>query len=762
MKKILLPFIMLMSLIVVTNAFEISKVRFVDQNATEIPYGMFINKIKIKPGMQFSPKLVSDGIKSIYETKKVKDIVGDVIVVDGKYELVFRMTLNVIVTEISFEGNSELDDDDLRSEVKHVIGVPLDMEQLSRDKAKVFELYSKGGHFNTDVEIKSVDSKVAGEVKVIFVISEQKAYQLDNVTIVGAARFESEELVGEFQTQPSFWRYVFDTGFLSESLFKYDLEQLERKYKAHGYLDFKVIDVEKIIDEEYINLVIYIEEGEPYIINDISLNWLKIPGKPDQKNLFTKGDIQPLLDAYKDLPYNGDTERKNIDRMKAKYNNLGHLEFSCRTILKPNEKTRRVDVEYHIYEGTPSVIRDIKIVGNSITHDYVIRRELAIQPTDLSNQLLIDKSKNRLLGLGFFKEADIIPVNTGIEGEKDLIVKVQENETGRLNFGAGVSSASSFIGSVGFQQSNFDLGAGWPYRGGGQKLRASLEAGTQRSRAEISFVEPWLNNKPLSLRTSIYHRSRFFDEYEETHTGISGDLTSTLKSYPGWRFTRGLRIEQAKVDVENDASAELRDEELSDFVSVVYFNFSKDTRNRIRRPTSGGRITLNTEFQSAIIGSANDSYKFHLTGAEYFPVFEESVIRIKGEVGITGSFGGDVPIYDRFFAGGLNSIRGYEFRKVGPLDVNEDELGGESLLLGSIELDVPLFKRVNGALFIDAGNVYKKTFGINPFDINVSMGFGIRLDLPIGTLQLDYGVPIYNVNDADSSGEFHFNFGYQF
>ena len=698
MNKKIISFFLFIALTGMVNAFEISKIKFVDQDNNPIPADMFVNKMKIKAGMEFSPRLLSQAIKSLYETKKVKDINSNVVVVEGRYELIFKMTLNVIVEKIVFEGNNELDDDDLEEVIQHGIGVPLDMEQLSKDKSAIFELYSKEGYFNTELEIKTTEGEIAGEVVVTFQITEKQAYQIDSVTVVGASVFDPEDLVDEFKTQPSFWRYFFDTGFLNEEVFKFDLEELDRKYKARGYLDFKVLDVERVIDDEYINLIIYIKEGSPYTVDGVSMHWMKIPGKDDDhKYVFNEEDLKPLLDTAPGLLYNGDTEDEDIKRMEEKYNNLGYLEFSARTVLKSDSDKRTVSVEYHIFEGVPSVIRDIKIVNNIITKDYVIRREMALHPTDLSNQLLIDKSKNRLLGLGYFKDVEIIAVDTGIEGEKDLRVKVEENETGRLNFGAGFSSASSFIGSAGFQQNNFDLGAGWPFKGGGQKLRAQIEAGTRRSRVEVTFIEPWLYHKPLSLRTSIFHSTRIYDEMDETHTGISADLTSTMKDYPGWRFTRGWRVEQVKVEVENDATEELRDEEVTDIVSTLYFNFVKDTRNRIRRPSKGGTIGLYTDFQSILWGSANNSYKFSLRGSEYFPVFDDTVIKIRGEIGLTDGFG-DVPIYDRFFAGGQSSIRGYEFRKVGPLDDDDEELGGKSILLGSVEIDFPIFLSSSGEI----------------------------------------------------------------
>ena len=156
MKQKLLSLIIFLTFIGIGSAFEISKIKFVDQNGNDIPYDMFITRIKIKPGMQFSPKLLSDAIKSIYETKKIKDVAGDVVVVAGEYQLVFKMVLNVIVSEIAYEGNTELDEDHFAEEVQHLEGIPLDMEQLAKDKGKIFELYSKEGHFNTEIDIKTV------------------------------------------------------------------------------------------------------------------------------------------------------------------------------------------------------------------------------------------------------------------------------------------------------------------------------------------------------------------------------------------------------------------------------------------------------------------------------------------------------------------------------------------------------------------------------------------------------------------------------
>ncbi|MCH2206668.1 MAG: outer membrane protein assembly factor BamA [Lentisphaerales bacterium] len=764
MKKISFVLFILFLFTSLTQAYEISRIQFVDDKLNPIPTAMFINQIDTKPGSQFSQKKLSDDIKRLYETKKIKDLKAKVVVVEGLYELVFTLTLNVIVAEIAFEGNNEVSEGKLEDQVEHQIGIPMDMEQLSKDKAKIFETYAENGNFNTQVNIVTEETDEAGEVKVIFKIKEEESYQVDSVTFVGVSVFDPDDLQDEMKTQPSFWRYFFDTGFLNEELFKYDIEQIQSKYEAKGYLDFAVLDIERVIEDEYINLVLYVKEGEPYTIKDVSLHWMKMPNKEDQEKVFEEEDLRPLLDAAPNLLYNRDTERADIDRLTEKYNNLGYLEFSCRTILKPNTEKLEVDVEYHVYEGTPSVIRDIKITGNSITKDHVIRRELAIQPTDLSNKLLIDKSKNRLMGLGYFKSAEIIPSDTGNEGEKDLTVKVEEQETGRLNFGAGVSSASSFVGTIGVQQSNFDIDEDWPYTGGGQKLRASIEAGTSRSRVEVSFTEPWLGDKPLSLSTSAYHATRFYDEMEEKHTGLSASLTSALKSFPGWRFTRGLKGEYVSVEVddERDASEELLDSEVSgEWVTYLFLNFSKDTRNSFRRPTKGGKISLATEFQTIALGSANDSYKFRLSGSEYFGIFDESVIKVSGELGGTDAVD-DVEYYDRFFVGGLGTIRGYEYRKVGPMDEDDEELGGNSLLIGSVELDVPLFKRVNGAIFFDAGNVWKGSYDWDPSDVNVTTGLGVRLDLPIGMLRLDYGIPIHNVNQDDSSGRLHFNFGYQF
>ena len=319
------------------QAYEISKVKFVDNLDNEIPNEMFINRINIKPGSQVSEKAVSDAIKALYDTKKIKDASAEVVVNDKvEYELIFKMTLNVIVTAIRFEGNDQLDDDDLEEEIEHGIGVPLDMEMIAKDKGKVFEKYLKNGSFNTQIDIKTKETNTPGEVEVIFVIKEVESYQVNSVTIVGASVFDPEDLTDDMKTQPSFWRYIFDTGYLNDDLFKFDLDELARKYKKRGYLDFKIIEVERKIDDEYIDLVIYVREGEAYTITDISMNWLNVPGKEDGKHLFTEEDLRPLIDSEKGFLYNLETEETDIERMEQKYNNLGYLKFRCTTLLFPD------------------------------------------------------------------------------------------------------------------------------------------------------------------------------------------------------------------------------------------------------------------------------------------------------------------------------------------------------------------------------------------------------------------------------------------
>jgi outer membrane protein insertion porin family len=465
--------------------------------------------------------------------------------------------------------------------------------------------------------------------------------------------------------------------------------------------------------------------------------------------------------------YSRQTERDDQTAISDRYNRDGFLDCRVRGERLPDSQTLQVAVTYHVTEGVASTIRNINIAGNRVTQDRVIRRELEILPGEKSDGTKIRASKDRLNNLGYFAKVDIVPVSTETPTEKDLKVEVEEKETGRLMLGAGFSSADDLFGTVELAQSNFDWENPPTFRGAGQRFRLRAAVGTSRTDYTLSFTEPWLFDRKLRLDWELWQRTvSSHREWEQESFGTSASLTKQLP-WDYWRQTVGYRIEQIKIkDIDEDFSRAFRDyEEGSELVSAASYGVSRDHRNRAVNPSSGSTFRARTELQSEAIGSYTNLYKLTLEGAKYYPILKDSIVKLEGEATQVAKISGDDPrVFDRLFAGGLGSIRGFRERSVGPYDPkNEEAIGGASRLTLTGEYLKPLYEEnVYFALWTDAGNVWDSEWGYGS-GLNVGSGVGLRLFLPVGAFQFDYGWPI--VRDQDNlgtSGRFHFSLGYTF
>ena len=765
MKKVLAVFLLVSVILTGSiNAAAIKEVKVTNVAGVEIKNNFVVNNMRSKVGTQLDPRILSGDIRRLYQTNRFIDIETEFN--DETGVLLVAVTNKPVVAKIIIKGNKEIETEDIEEVLTQEINTLIDDSALVADKLKLKEKYDNEGHFNAVIELKVEATEDPGKVDLVIEIDEKKSLQTDSVHIHGSTVFSEENLLDRLQTSPSFWRYVFDTGFYNSLMLSADLEAIKRAYKERGYLDFKIVKTLKSDDGEYLRVDIWVDEGHPYSVSSVSVVGHEV---------FTTVELETLITVKGGMNYSTLVSNADIKRITAKYNNLGYLDFRCYPQLTPYPDKYMVDIQYRIKEGKIAHIRDIIITGNEDTKEYVIRRELAIQPEDKANKGLIKKSRTRLMNMGYFEKVDITAVDTEIEELKDLQLKLVEKPTGQLGLGGGFSSADDIVGHINFQQSNFDLLDGWPFMGGGQRFSARLQLGSQRQDVQLSLTEPWFLNKPQSLSTSLFLTERYYDEYEIKKAGYEIGLSRRLVKYPLWSIRHGHRLQKIKVEIDDDRyldgsvippelkysnSQELRDLEANDVVSTYLLSFRKDTRNSTRRPTEGGVMGLSGEFQTGAIGSANDSAKLRLHWKEYHSVFEESVLKLSGEI---NSLIGDDPLYERYFGGGIGKIRGYEERTLGPLDENREEVGGSSFAVFTAELDVPFNKTFNGVLFTDAGGVWEDSDGYLDYDeFNISVGPGLRINLPIGVIELYYGVPVVDESEVQNSGRFHFNMGYNF
>ncbi len=736
----------------------IDKILIVSSGKGPAPEDLVRANMTSREGMEFSEERLSEDIKRLYRTGFIADIQTELIRT-GPDRVTIRLKVapKPTVRKIVIEGNRHFKDRRLRQLMKHGVGVILDETQMMEDAEAIRKRYRDSGFHQVRVtpSIQSIPN--TDQVNLVFRVQEGHRYKIRGLEFRGNTAFNYKTLKKTIRSKPTFWGLFFRTGYLNDDELAADKDRLRMLYTEQGYLDFRVVKIERVANKKgtKVRLIFHLDEGAPYKVAEVEVTGCR---------RFSSDELMQMVRQKPGSVFNSKVERDDVRRIRSKYEVYGYLDFACYPRHVTDSSAHTVAIEYRIREGVPSHIRDIYIRGNQVTKDRVIRRELAILPGDLGNAAKIRASRSRLMNLNYFDSVDISPIATEQEGTKDILVTVKEKRTGQLSLGAGFSSEEALLGSFEITQANFDW-RNWPhFTGGGQRLRLRLQAGTERDDFLLSFTEPWWLERRLRLGIDLFRHDRNQDQYDESRTGASVRVTRPLR--PHWRGTVGLRVQQIELhNFDDGLSAELAGEEGSYTANSLMLSLSRDTRNRYLNPSSGSRLSLTVELEPELLGSYSNVYRIGIEGAKYIPLPRRCVLKIEAELGLVDKTSGDpVAIFDRYFAGGTYSIRGFDRREVGPVDVNEDSVGGKSLFRGTFELIYPIYERILGSVFCDYGNVWRDAADWNPAELNVSVGLGIQLNLPIGPIRLDYGWPVLTDEDhlKDNGGRLHFNIGYFF
>jgi outer membrane protein insertion porin family len=378
-------------------------------------------------------------------------------------------------------------------------------------------------------------------------------------------------------------------------------------------------------------------------------------------------------------------------------------------------------------------------------------------------------SKQRLDNTRFFEEVNMTPETTNIPGRKNLKIAVREGRTGNLTFGAGFSSLERAVVFAEVTQSNFDLfGRRSGFQGDGQKFRLRLQLGSRSSEAILSFEEPWFLEQQLALGFSIFRTSSDYNSsvYQEVRTGAEVYLRKRLFELVEGRLSYGYEI----VDIKDvDAGYTVVYPETETTLSKIGFQLLRDTRDKLVNTTRGNRVELISEVTTSSLGGDADYYKLEAKGSQFFPLFDtqNQVLAVIGRTGVMDSFGdtASVPFFDRFYLGGPYTLRGFEYRDVGPkVAVGADNVpvGGSTYGFLSLEYSVDVIEPLRFAIFYDAGFVNKGSYDFDTGGYNDNFGFGLRLLIAGAPLSLDYGIPITSDKINDNGGQFNFSFGTRF
>jgi outer membrane protein insertion porin family len=564
---------------------------------------------------------------------------------------------------------------------------------------------------------------------------------------------------------------LFSKGIYDPEVFALDMKKMESYYRSLGYLDAKVSEGQSYFseDKEWLYLEIKVDEGPLYVIDSVVL---------EGNEIFSTRDLMSRMSSRVGTPFTDFVRMEIAESIEKAYGEVGRVFTRAKVEVHINENQPHVDIDVSIVEGEEVFLRDVRIQGNNKTREVVVRRELEFYPGERINTKLIDRSKRNLANLGFFSinEIDIVP--TDEEHMADVVVRVEEKETGSINFALGFSSVESIFGQIKYTQRNFDwrnrekgvgsFFSGQGYIGDGQNLSVTINTGSETRRFNIDFSEPWVFNRKIRLGFGLYHtESSIAEDYDESMEGLYARVGKEfLKDLEGF-VTLGFQEVEIS-DVKSYVSQVIKDEEGTSRVSFIKNEWVYEGRDNRFFPTSGWYVRPEFTVATELLGGNEEFLKFEVEVKNHKLVFDfgdqrEHVLSHRLKIGAVEPYGNSnrVGIFERFFAGGMGSVRGFANRSLGPKS-NGDEVGGNFLAVYNLEYSVPINERsIRGVLFSDTGNVYKAVDDFSFSGLRTSVGVGLRLMIPaLGQmpLALDFAKPI-DSQDGDETETFSFNFG---
>jgi len=786
--------------------------------------------MRSKVGEPYHIITVDDDVRNLYRTGLFYNVQVSRDQVEGGVVLTYIVQPNPRLTDIRIEGNSQISLSKIKKKITSKIGDPLQERKLFNDSLAIEELYKKSGYPATRVKYISSIDEATGRGTATFQITESPKIKIARYEFVDRNAYSAGTLKTEML---GWWRknfaWLIGYGKFKEEKFEESQDKLREYYRSHGYIDFDIKDIEYVYPStNRLVIRLHLFEGRQYHVGKVTFEGTtmlptnavsseyksgKAPkGGPDRVAWSERGILHRDFKMKEGDVFTAQGLTKDTQAVQNFYEGRGYIDVGrnptqLRVQTKPNLDNATMDLSFKVEEGQKSYIEKIEIRGNTKTKDKVIRRELAVSPGEPFDMVRVRVSKYRLEGLDYFAKVDARPVPTDVPNRDDLLIGVEEKNTGNLSFGAGFSSVDSIVGFAEITQGNFDLFHPPTFTGGGQKFRLRLQLGTERQDIIASFIEPWFLDRKLAFSTELYHRRLDFQSvdnlYDETRTGGRMGLERALWS----DFTRGsvfYKLEQVGILlnpgvhgyelnygdgsgpptlVYPTAPTAITSQAGRTLLSTIGTMLAYDTRNNVYLPNAGQRTELAAELTTPYLGGDENFYKLELQSAWYFKGFAKGhVLEVGGRVGVANGLDGeDVPFYERYYLGGLYSLRGFEYRAISPRELNpnpafppgtyfSEPIGGNTYWFASAEYSVPIFgggdttgKGIGArfAVFFDVGSVGADAYDLNADNYSSNWGLGLRLNLPIGPLRLDYGIPIKYDEFSDGNGRFQFGVGWQ-
>lgn len=733
----------------------IAAVRFAGLNRTSKEYVRGVAAVRI--GDPVNQGALDIAVARLIRTGRFLTVDYEIIHADDGIRVLFKFQERTIVTAITFEGNSHFARSKLAQQVSQKVNEPIDVYAVRDGLEEIVTLYREEGFSQVVVTINEDVLDRTGEL--VYIVSEGLRTQIRKILFEGNESIPDFELKRHIATKAKLW--IFNSGVFDKDIADTDIAMLQNFYRDKGFLDARArYRVEESNGGQDLTVIYTVDEGRQYKVEHIQFNGATV---------FSSQELTEWLSTRAGETVKRPEVANDARLIQKKYGELGYIYAQVRIVRVFSNTPGFVRITFEIAEGEQFKVGNVIVRGNTRTKDKVVRRALNLfPPDDLLNMTEAVEARQKLLDTKIFTSVRVFPIGDQ-PGVRDIIIDVEESEkAGDFVFGMGVTSNSGLIGSIVLDLQNFDL-FDTPrnlselfklrsFFGAGQHFRLEILPGTQVNRFRMDFTEPYFLDKPIRFDASGFSFERGRDGYNERRGGATFSFGRRIERgfWQGWANELSLRVEIVNVNVQADlsdvfASKEIRRDEGSNLMTSVKFSLARDRRNNRFLPTSGDRFNLGFEqfagdHMFGKLTAGYTTYRMIRTDA----LDRKSVLKLRAEGGVVF---GDAPVFERFFAGGTGSIRGFDFRGVGEHDgIDENNIGGDVLVLLGAEYSYPLYgDNVRGHFFIDSGTAGSGTY-------RIAIGAGLRLMINIlGPIPLEFNLA-FPVSSAEDDNEQVFSF----
>jgi outer membrane protein insertion porin family len=721
-----------------------------------IDSGAILRNISSRPGDIYETEQLRNDMKNVFKMGYFDDVRLRVEDTERGKAIKFEVKEKPVIAQVTISGQDDLKEDDIREVISVIPNTILNQQKIREAVDNIKSLYKSKGFYNTEVAPELTYPK-ADSVNVEFAIQEGEKVFIKDIRFAGNESFKDSELEKVMGTKEKGWLSWFDdSGVLKRDILEQDTARITSFYHHNGYIEATVGKPEIIQEGEWLYVTIEISEGNRYRVGNIELTGDIIGNKEE---------LLQMLKIHNKEYLSRNIMREDILRLNDFYAENGYAFAEATPVVNTSKEEKLVDIVIDINKGDLVYINRITIKGNTRTRDKVIRRELLIREKGVFDSSALRLSHQRLMRLDFFEDVSISPEPTPDKTKMDLVVEVKEKPTGAFSIGAGYSSVDSLMFMAEISQNNF--------LGRGQRLALSGSISGTAARYNLGFTEPHFYDSQLMLGLDIYNWEREYTTYTRDSSGVALRF-----GYPVWElwntsFSYGYDdTNLTDVDLENTAPSIIESLDIN-ITSYVTLNLSRDTRNNLYSPNRGSQNILHTKYAGGILGGDSQFTKVDGFTSWFYPGFfiDDTAFHIKISAGqVWENEEGTLPDYEKFYLGGINTIRGFETRSIAVTitetdpetgEVEEYKVGGKIMWFTNLEYHFPLVKAggLRGLFFYDAGNVYENKWDFN--DIKQSVGAGLRWLSPMGPMRLEWGYVI-NPAPGEDSSNWEFSMGGNF